>query len=142
MDATPRPLILTLFSIYFACAGFATLVAGAAAWHFAGGIPWLEFIYAGMNGLFSYAFYTREEWLLPTLTLNFIGYTCLYLAAWWAYSDVGLPSFVVSTLLAGGALAAVYAYRHTLRAAHRMYVGYAFLTLWILAFTYTASLVL
>ncbi len=142
MDTPRRPLFFTLFGIYFACAGFAGLVAGAASLHFAGTLPALALAYAGLNFLLCRAFFLRQWWLLPALALNCGGFTLLYLAAWAHSGDISLIRFLLSTLLAGGALALAYLRRNSLVRNRGIYAGYAFLGLWILAFTYTASAVL
>ena len=142
MESQKRPLLFTFWGIYFACAGFATLVSGVAFWHFGGGLPFLPAAYVGMNALLSRAFFLRERWLLPLLTLHISAYTTLFLATWLLGGDVPFISSAISTALAGGAWVSVYTYRTSALLKQGTWAGVACLVLWILVYTYTATVVL
>ncbi|HVV38714.1 MAG TPA: hypothetical protein VHD31_00075 [Candidatus Paceibacterota bacterium] len=143
MDARTPRLFFTAATVYFACIGFATLIASVATWHFGQVFPALALAYTAMNLLLSTGFYLREKWLLPLLALNCAGYTCVYAAAWALGSDVSVLRFALSTILAGGTLGLVYYYRDLLvEQPYSLYTGAVFLGLWILTFTYTATGVL
>ena len=141
MESTRRPLLFTLWGIYFACAGFATLVGGIAFWHFGGGLPVLPAAYVAMNFLISRAFLLRQRWLIPIIALNFFGYSALLAAEFLLVGHIDLIRSCISTVLALGALASVYIYRHSV-GPQDSWAGVICLVLWILVYTYTASVVL
>jgi hypothetical protein len=141
MDSRQRPLLFSLFGAYFALAGFASLVAALASWHFGGGIPLLGLAYAGMNFALARGFFLKEGWLLYALALNCGAYTLLYAAAWAQGADPNLVRFAISTVLAAGAVAIAWRWRRVLSPASFPYTAYAFLALWIFAFIETARMV-
>ncbi|HVU80339.1 MAG TPA: hypothetical protein VHD37_03185 [Candidatus Paceibacterota bacterium] len=142
MDSRQRPLLFSLFGAYFVIAGFGSLVASVATWHFGGSIPLLGLAYSGMNFALSRGFFLKEGWLLYALALNCGAYTLLYAAAWAQGGDANLVRFAISTALAAGAAGAAWRWRRALSPASFPYAAYAFLALWIFAFIETARTML
>jgi hypothetical protein len=138
-----RPMAFTFFGFFFLIIGILTVLGTIALWHFESVFSWQYSLYALMNFVLSYGFFSMHYWLLPALALNWAAGIVLTVVKLYMHTPTAISSvrYILSISLASLVLYAVYAwpkkkFLHTTR-AH--YAAIIFFASWLAVTCYTVT---
>lgn len=138
-----RPRAFTLCALFFLTMGILTILGAIALWHFESVLSWQYSLYALMDFVLSYAFFSMHYWLFPALALNWA--TGIVLTAVKVYIHTPAPvasaRYILSITLASLVLYVVYAEpkKKFLHTASAQYVAIIFFTSWLAVTCYTIA---
>jgi len=136
--------IYSALGTLFCALGAIMIVIAASAWHANQTLAWQVMVYALINLLAGYGFFTKSSWLLPGFAATIGGLAFLILAFTAHYGTSVLDvSSLVKVVVVGLILWFIYSTRSHLRPArHDAYVGGLFIFLILSTMSYTALTVL
>jgi hypothetical protein len=130
--------------IVFATIGAIMVVLAATTWHTNQLLVWPVIIYAILNLLISYGFFTRAKWLFPAFAATIAGLATLFVlfSSYYGIDAVGMSS-LIKLAVVGAILWYLYQTRRHLRSSpHDAYVGGLFIFLLLGTMSYSALLAL
>ncbi len=136
--------IYSALGVLFCAIGGIMIVIAASSWHADQTLAWQVMVYALINLLAGYGFFTKSAWLLPGFTATIGGLAFLLIVFTVHYGTSALDiSSLVKIVVGALILWFIYSTRKHLRpATHDALVGGMFIFLILSTMSYTALTVL
>lgn len=138
-----RPLLFTALGSLFLFLGTVTTLSIITGLQLNEPLDWQHWVYAILNFLFAYGFFSMQAWLLPLLGVVVGGHALLAIIRV-SNSDTTLPSLLISAviILSGAAvLWRLYKHKRALRTnAQSQITGLLCASMVLIIFGYTISL--